>query len=70
MDAMKRDGRLAAFEDIIDLYNDTANGYSLFKCTKMDVNPIMMWYYVINHFPETEQGKKHACRFNQNKICQ
>ena len=39
---MKRDGRLAAFEDIIDLYNDTANGYSLFKCTKMDVNPIMM----------------------------
>ena len=39
---MKRDGRLVAFEDIIDLYNDTANGYSLFKYTKMDVNPIMM----------------------------
>ena len=67
---MKRDGRLAAFEDIIDLYNDTANGYSLFKCTKMDVNQIMS-RDVINYFLETElffKQEKHACRFNQNKI--
>ena len=67
---MKRDGRLVAFEDIIDLSNDMANGYSLFKCTKMDVNPIMS-RAVIKYFLETElffKQEKYACRFNKNKI--
>ena len=67
---MKRDGLLVAFEDIIDLSNDTANGPSLFKCTKMDVKPIMSTD-VMNHFLETElffEQEKHACRSNQNNI--